>query len=427
MVSAVSQTERLAGTPATAPQDLVMTTEHLQRNSDLVDRLRGRVILAPLTRGNNLPFRRLCSDFGADVTESEMGFARHLIKGDPKERALLRRAENERCYGVQIATNIIDEGVAAGRLAAEAGADWVDLNCGCPIYEATRRGLGSALLRKPEKLARLVGGIASQLPIPLTVKIRTASAGDDTINVQRVTELLGSVGAAAVTIHGRTAQQRYKKPADWQLIERIARNATVPVIGNGDILTHYEATRRLDDHGCLAVMVGRGALMKPWIFWEVKAGRGLDPTADERVGIYRQLVSYMKSHFGDDEKGRRKAFYFLPWHLGFLARYRPLPESVFSKTSLVRPLLGMRWGGVACQEIGETLDNLPMLERLLRCEHEGAHGEIAAVLWDAASDLDAVATLDRIASEKLVAWETEIKTCGDRGENRASDDRMSEG
>jgi tRNA-dihydrouridine synthase 3 len=401
-----------------------LTADHTARNAALVDRLRGQVILAPLTRGNNLPFRRLCAEFGATVTTSEMGFARQLLKGDPKERTRLRRADNEKFYGVQIATNVIDEGVKAGKMAAEAGADWVDLNCGCPIYEATRRGLGSALLRKPEKLARLVAGIAAELPIPLTVKVRTGQS-ESSINVQRVVEGLRDAGAAAVTIHGRTALQRYKKPADWSLIEQVAATAGVPVIGNGDVLTHWEAKRRLNDHGCLAVMVGRGALIKPWIFQEIAEGREIEPSAADRVGIYRQLAVYMREYFGDDDKGRRKAFYFLPWHLGFFVRYRPLPETVYGDLSTRQPLISTRWEGVAAAETGETVEGLGPLERLLRCEYEGAWEPMAAALWEADSDAEAVAALEAMGVAEVEGWEEQSRL-GDRDREdggRGRDDR----
>jgi tRNA-dihydrouridine synthase 3 len=169
--------------------------------------MHGKMILAPLTRGGNLPFRRLCADFGCDVAVGEMVFARYLIKGDHRETARLRRAPNEKIFGVQIATNEVEEGVRAVSLAADAGADWVDLNCGCPIYEATRRGLGSALLRRPDKLASLVRGISDQSALPLSVKVRIAPEGRD-VNVREVVDLLRDAGAAAVTIHGRTAEQR---------------------------------------------------------------------------------------------------------------------------------------------------------------------------------------------------------------------------
>lgn len=405
-----------------------LTDEHLQRNAELVAKLRKKVILAPLTRGNNLPFRRLCADFGADVTMSEMAFARQLIRGRyRKEITRLRRAENEKIYGVQIATNVIDEGVKAGLMAADAGADWLDLNCGCPIWEATRRGLGSALLRKPEKLARLVSGIAGQLTIPLTVKIRTGQS-EGSINVAKVVELLTNSGAAAVTVHGRTALQRYKKPADWSLIETSARESGMPLIGNGDILTHYEAHRRLNDHGCLAVMVGRGALIKPWIFQEALERRDLNFSATDRVGIYRRLTAYMKEYFGNDDMGRRKAFYFLPWHLGFFCRHRELPENVFGDLSLSQPLISTRWDSVVSPELGETLETLPILERLLRCEHETAHQEMSAVLWDSESDSAAVLALEKLAAENVVRWEEEVRMSGERdGGDGRDDNRESEG
>ena len=404
-----------------------MSEAGLQRNAELVERLRGRLILAPLTKGGNLPFRRLCADFAAEVTVGEMGFARHLLKNDPREKALLRRAPNERLYGVQLATNQISEGVRAGVLAAEAGADWVDLNVGCPIYEATRRGLGSALLRKPAKLARLAAGIASQLPIPLTVKLRTSASSDGAINLAQNVAALADSGVAAITIHGRTAQQRYKKPADWAIIEEAVRASGIPIIGNGDILTHYEAARRQRDHGCLATMVGRGALIKPWIFQEVAEGRAIEPSAEERVGIYMRLVAHMKAHFGDDDKGRRKASYFLPFHLEFLCRYRPLPEAVFGELSLQQPLMSTRWEGVACAELGETLRSLGELERLLRCEAESAHLAIADALWEAAGEAEAVASLELLAGERLAEWEAEaVRSSGDgRGDDR--DARESEG
>lgn len=400
-----------------------LTTDHLDRNANLVQRLQGQLILAPLTRGGNLPFRRLCADFGAHVTVGEMIFARHLIKKNNsrnmKERALLRRAPNETVYGVQIATNVIDEGVQAGLMAVEEGADFVDLNCGCPIHEATRRGLGSALLRKPEKLARLVNGIATQLPVPLTVKVRTGLTDSDT-NVEKVATLLRDAGAAAVTLHGRSAMARYKRPADWSLITRVATTAGVPIIGNGDILTRFEAERRLLDHECLAAMIGRGALVKPWIFEEVTRGQDIMPTAMERIGIYRKLVSYMKEHFGCDDLGQRKSFYFLPWHLGFLSRYRPLPENIFSSMSKERPLISTRWDSVAVPEVGESLKELPLIERLLRCDFDKAHEEMAHVLWESCSDSDAFIGLERLANEHVLVWEEEAKQQGDgrEGEGR---------
>lgn len=399
-----------------------VTPQHvLERNQRFVqERLSGRVILAPLTKGGNLPFRRLCCHFDPELpTVSEMAFARQLVKGDRVERARLYRAANEPCFGVQIATNNIAEGVKAAKLAQDAGAAWLDINCGCPIYEATKRGLGAALLRKPTKLANMVAGIAAQVDLPITVKIRTGES-EKKLNAPRVVRLLHQAGAAAVVVHGRTMEQRYKKAADWSLLsELVQSNPGLPVIGNGDILTHYEAADRWQRAGFTSLMVGRGALIKPWIFQEIGEGRELLLTASDRVGVYRQLVSYMKEHFRDDARGKIRAFYFWPWHFSFFCRYRPLPADVYAEQSRQHPLIATRPEGVADPRVGESEDTLPIVERLLRCENEAAHQRIADVLWDAASDAEAMQQLEQLGRQELSGWEQQLR-------ERGSGDRSSE-
>jgi tRNA-dihydrouridine synthase 3 len=160
------------------------------RASPLSEPLQGKMILAPLTRGGNLPFRRLCVDYGMEVSFGEMVYARNLLKEAQRgrngpEQARLRRAPNEQFFGVQIATNDIEEGLAAAKIVAESGADFIDLNCGCPIYEATRRNLGSALLRNPERLASLVEGLAGGSSLPVSVKVRLAAMGGE-VNINEV-------------------------------------------------------------------------------------------------------------------------------------------------------------------------------------------------------------------------------------------------
>ncbi|EFJ45664.1 hypothetical protein VOLCADRAFT_105870 [Volvox carteri f. nagariensis] len=287
-------------------------------------------------------------------------------------------------FGFQVACKTIADGIAASKLAKEAGAQFLDINCGCPIHEATRRGMGSAMLRKPRALAKMVAGIAAESELPVTVKVRLGE-NDKKINVDSVVRFLERAGAAAVTVHGRTAEQRYKKAADWGRVGELARSSSVPIIGNGDILTHYEARARLEESGCAAVMAGRGALIKPWLFLEFKEGRELLLTTSERVGVYRLLVSYMKEHFGDDERGRRKAWYFFPWHFDFLTRYRPLPEAVYGAQSREHPLILTR------QDLTD-----PRID----------------ALWDAASDADAVAALERIGAERCAGWEEEVRAGG---------------
>jgi tRNA-dihydrouridine synthase 3 len=196
---------------------------------------------------------------------------------------------------------------------------------------------------------------------------------------------------------------------------------TIPIVGNGDVLTFYEAERRGvflggggpdeqdADAGLVhAVMVGRGALVKPWLWTEARERRELALTAKERVGVYRQLVAHMKTYFGADEMGKRKAFYFLPWHFQFFHRVRPMPRDEYESISLKQPLLSTR---VTLWDKGredEGADGLPWLERILRSENEKAYEEIAAALWDSASDGEAAAALERLARERCRDWEREV-------------------
>lgn len=384
--------------------------------SPLASPFRDAMILAPLTRGGNLPFRRWCADFGMEVSVGEMVFARALLKGDIIEKTRLRRAANEPFFGVQIATNDVDEGRRATAMAAEAGADWVDLNCGCPIYEATRRGLGSALLRKPERLAALVEGIAKDSPLPLSVKVRLAAEGHET-NVREVARLLREAGAAAVTIHGRTAQDRYSRAADWQLIKQVvddgrAAGSAVPVVGNGDVLTHWEATRRIETSGVDAVMVGRGALIKPWLFGEYARREAWEPSAAERVVAYRQLVAFMKEHFGDDARGRTKAWKFLPWHLDFLTRYRHCPADAPPDHSLLQT-----------RDDPLSAELHPPLDRLLTHRSLAVHEQIAAALWDADADADAVRALEALAASGVL--DSQPHAAADAAAAGSTDDELS--
>ena len=320
---------------------------------------------------------------------------------------------------MQIATNNVEEGVAAMRMAKEAGgADFVDLNCGCPIFEATRRGLGSSLLRSPGKLKTLVGGMVSQSngEIPLTVKIRLGCE-DDTVNVEEVVRSIREAGAAAVTIHGRTAQNRYSKPSDWERIRQVvelekqSHNGIMPIIGNGDILTHYEARRRIKQSGVDAVMVGRGALMKPWIFKEFNDNADWNPDVTERIEIYRTLALYMKDHFGDDAMGKKKAWRFLPWHFEFLCRYEHLPEEEYSLLSETRPLIQTR-------SLNSAANNVTPLERLLSCRDLAVHQRIADGLWESSSDTNAIDALTAFAGS--ATFEQILR------ENNAKDDDEAE-
>ena len=376
----------------------------MRRSAFFQEKIEDKLILAPLTRGGTPAYRSLCADFGADVTMGEMIFARHLLKGDRREAARLRRHEREATFGAQIATNNIAEGLGAIRRAKEAGVCFVDLNCGCPIREATRRGLGSALLRKPEKLARLVGGLVADAEIPVSVKLRLGP--ENTTNVDSVLEAFAALPKppAFVTIHGRTATMRYRTPADYDAIER-GRKIFPNIVGNGDVLTPYEALRK----PIPTLMIGRGALICPWIFQDIKANTTWLPTAEERVLVYYDLARRFQSHFGTDQKGKQMAWYFFPWHFDFLTRWRPLTSELFSDFGSKKPLIqSSREIDAILANIEGPRDQLPPLERLLRCSATDAHLHIAAALWDADSPKTAVRHLTNLATpENLERWDND--------------------
>lgn len=354
-----------------------------------------KVILAPLTKGGNLPFRRLVVDFGADITVSEMAYSRFIVKGERRELALLRRHPSEQLFGVQLAAKEAAEAREAALRAVDQGASFIDINCGCPIHDTTRRGLGAEMLRKPRSLGRFVELLAPQLPVPLTIKVRIG-INDGAINVRETARLIEEGGAAAITIHGRTKEQRYSKEADWNIIGEVARERSIPVIGNGDILTWYEAEARQEISSCTSVMIGRGALIKPWIFKEIKEKRSWEPSPEERIGVYRKLASYMKEHFRDDELGKKRAMEFLPWHLGFFCRYRPLPADTHLERSKLHPLIQTRSGEES---------SLSPLEAILRDPTPATHRAIAEVLWEAQSDEEAI---DKISSITIESGEEAV-------------------
>jgi tRNA-dihydrouridine synthase 3 len=335
----------------------------------------GRLWLAPLTFGGNLPFRRLCVEFGAEVTVGEMAVVFKLLKGRNSEFALLRSHPDEPFFGVQLADKRPESLAEGARLAESRGARFVDLNCGCPIDQITRRGLGASLLKKPGRLSRLVAAMKSAVSVPVTVKLRTGwKEGKE--NVSELARACEEAGAAAIAIHARTREQRYSKAADWDLIGRVAAERGVPVVGNGDILTHFEAEARQKRSGVASLMLARGALIKPWLFREIREGRSWQPTAEERFGVVWRLVELLREHFRDDEKGRRRALRFLPWHLNFFCRYQPFPEEEFAERALEHPLIQTR------HLRGEPASPL---ERLLNDSRRETHERLSQELLEAAT------------------------------------------
>jgi tRNA-dihydrouridine synthase 3 len=284
--------------------------------------LDGAVVMAPMTKGSNLPYRRLCVELGARVTISEMTVARRLKQRRQSEFALIRRFDGEPFFGVQLAGTNPEELGWAAALVESRGAELVDLNCGCPIDHFTRKGIGASLGRQPKRIRRIVEAMKQAVSrVPVTVKLRLGW-NDEMRNYLDQARAAVDGGADALFIHGRTRNARYRQAADWDAIGEIVSAVTVPVIGNGDLLFPHEIADARARSGCAAVMSARGVLIKPWLFREALEGYR-DISAEERVAIYRRYVTLAREHWGADEHGLARVRMFVRWHIDFWHRYAP--------------------------------------------------------------------------------------------------------
>lgn len=286
----------------------------------LLELLPGAVVMAPMTKGSNLPYRRLCVELSARITLSEMAVARRLKQKRKGEFALIRKAPGEPCFGVQLAGTNPEEMGWAAALVESRGADFVDINFGCPIDHFTRKGLGAAIGRQPNRIRRIVEAMKRGVTaVPVTAKIRLGW-NDDDLNVLEQAKAAEDGGADVLTVHGRTRNARYRTGADWDAIGRVVAAVRIPVVGNGDILFPRDIEAGMQRSGTVAVMAARGVLIKPWLFREVASGYQ-DLDGEARVAIYRRYVTLALEHWGDDEHGRGRVREFLRWHVGFWCRY----------------------------------------------------------------------------------------------------------
>ncbi len=280
-------------------------------------KIEGYAALAPMAGVADRAFREICREYGAGYTVTEMVSSKGVTMGDGKSRSLMMISERERPCGVQIfgsTSEIMAEAVSA---VSEAEPDFTDINMGCPAPKIAGNGSGASLMKDPELAESIVKAVVSRSRVPVTVKMRS---GWDLENINALDLALRAerAGAAAVTVHGRTRQQMYAPPVNSDIIAQIKKNLSIPVIANGDITDGQSAALMYERTNCDYLLVGRGALGRPWVFSQINAylssGRIIpEPPVSERMRVMvrhiKKICEYKGEKTGVKEARKHAAWY----------------------------------------------------------------------------------------------------------------------
>mmetsp|Transcript_26656 Transcript_26656/g.73542 ORF Transcript_26656/g.73542 Transcript_26656/m.73542 type:complete len:590 (-) Transcript_26656:2721-4490(-) len=316
-----------------ASQSAPTSISPLPAKKKLID-FSNKVYIAPLTTVGNLPFRRIMKRFGADITCGEMALSTNILQGQPSEWALLKRHPDEDIFGVQLAAGFPDVFTRVSELLeAKIDVDFVDLNLGCPLDLVCNKGAGAKLMMRERNLKGTLEGITRSMSCPVTIKMRTGWDEKKPFAHDLVKRIQSWQfgGVNAIMIHGRSRLQRYSKQADWDYVGKVAANQDasiprVPIIGNGDIFSYKDYEEKVLSNPNLVpcAMLGRGALIKPWLPTEIKEKRVWDISSSERLGMLKDFVKYGLEHWGSDQQGVNNCRRFLLEWLSFLYRYVPV-------------------------------------------------------------------------------------------------------
>lgn len=288
--------------------------------------INGKIVLAPMAGITNKTFRMICKKFDCALVVGEMVSDKAIIYENEKTKKLLEMDEKERPISQQIFGSDKESFcIAAKKVYEYMHPDIIDINMGCPVPKiAIKSQAGSALLKNPEKIFEIVKAVKESVPCPVTVKIRSGW-DENSINCVQVAKICEKAGADAITLHARTRSQGYSGHSDWSLIKKVKESVSIPVIGNGDVITCYDAKKMLLETGCDLVMIGRGLLGNPWLVKECNEylEKGIIP----KTVSYEEKINMMKNHLTGlvNEKGEKNAVLEIRTH--FLYYLKGMPNS----------------------------------------------------------------------------------------------------
>ena len=257
-----------------------------------------QIVLAPMAGISDSAFRRIAKEMGCGLVVAEMVSDKAILYGSQKTIDMLYMKDDERPISQQIFGSDKESFVYAAKyIEQHMHPDIIDINMGCPVPKvATRAQAGSALLKDPNKVYEIVKAVVDSVNVPVTVKIRSGW-DEKSINALEIAKVVEKAGASAITVHPRTRSQGYSGKANWNIIKQIKENVKIPVIGNGDIKTCYDAKKMLVETGCDAVMIGRGLLGNPWLIKDCinyLSGKEIEEvTLEERLNMILKHFNYL--------------------------------------------------------------------------------------------------------------------------------------
>lgn len=290
--------------------------------------IKNNVFLAPMAGITDLAYRLICKEFGAGLVYTEMISAKGIYYNDEKTKLLTQIDEKERPVAIQIFGSDADIMADVAKRMSEK-ADIIDINMGCPAPKVVKNDDGSKLMLNPALIDEITYKVVKSSTVPVTVKIRKGW-NDENVNAVEIAKILEKNGVSAVAVHGRTREQFYSGIADWDIIKKVKESVNIPVIGNGDVIDIDSANKMIEYTGCDAIMVGRAALGKPWIFKEIIEQNKIDMKQEE-------LYKIIKKHYDllSELKGEYIAVREMRKHISWYIKGLPLATQIRNQINML--------------------------------------------------------------------------------------------